>query len=168
MATSRESISNGSDAESNPSKVARDRPLGLIAEAILDDHAELSAAIARLGRLCLPPIAPSTEVPPEPLKLLKEFEDLLLLHFAAEEAEEFLGRLTTDEPKLLERIDRLQDEHGTIIEALDRVIELAPSGSGAAPFRGALEDLFSRLDAHERAESCLMQELIVLSEGPEA
>jgi hemerythrin len=169
--TTRDTESNPSGTEERteapaPEAIPGDRPLSLIAEAVLDDRTELFVTAARLRVLT------STCGNMHPAELialanrLEEFEDLLLLHFAAEEAEGFVGSLTTDEPRQLERIDQLQQEHGSLVEELDRLQELARSCSAEyAELPAALERFLARLDIHDREETSVMEELVLLSDA---
>jgi hypothetical protein len=138
--------------------------MSLIADAVRDDHFEFERMIARLRGLsdAAPHGWPADR---DPAVLIEEFEDLVLLHFAAEEAEEFVGSLVTDQPRLLGRVERLQREHGELATALDDLLELARGKPRATELAARVEGFLARLDAHEHAENALMQELIVLDEG---
>lgn len=139
--------------------------LGLIAEAVLADHAELVRATARLREMCSALTGSDAPVDTEPAGLLEEFENELLPHFAAEELEEFCGSLVTEEPRLLGQLGRLQAEHTDIASALDHLLELArtrPPGRTLAVRLGRFLQLF---EDHEHAENALMQELVLLDEG---
>jgi signal transduction histidine kinase len=142
--------------------------VSLIAEVVRDDHAELERMIARLRALSDVPVQERTPADPEPAALIEQFEDLLLIHFAAEEAEEFFGSLVTDQPWLLDRIGRLQREHGQLATALDDLLEFARSEPRVTELTAHVERFLGRLDAHERAENALMQDLILLDEGGDA
>jgi uncharacterized protein (UPF0335 family) len=101
----------------------------------------------------------------EPASLIEEFEDLLLIHFAAEEAEEFFGSLVTEEPRLLDRVARLQDEHAELAAAVDELLESCHSEAPRTQLAERIQRFLERLDAHECAENELMQELILIDEG---
>jgi hemerythrin len=165
-----ESVASGTEAASEPptsDAIRRDRPLSLIAEAVLDDHTELLAAAARLRAFSSACRYPDGDELIARARLLEEFGDLLFLHFAAEEAEEFVGSLTTDEPSRLERIERVQDEHGAMVEEFDRLLELARSRPESDELSEPIEHFLDWLDTHEREENSIMQELILLYEVSE-
>jgi hypothetical protein len=114
------------------------------------------------------PVQERAPADPEPGALIEQFEDLLLIHFAAEEAEEFFGSLVTDQPWMLDRIGRLQQDHGELATALDELLEFARSEPRVTDLTARVERFLARLDAHERAENALMQDLILLDEGGDA
>lgn len=139
--------------------------LAAIAEVVLEDHAGLQRAAARLRELC---VALRTEPASADLGaevLIEEFEDLLIPHFAAEQAEEFFGSLVTEEPRLLQRVERLQAEHGEMAEALDRIAEFARTSPPGPVLATRLTRLLDAFDTHERAENALMQEFLLLDKG---
>ena len=138
--------------------------VSLIADAVRDDHFALERMIERLRGLTDAALH-GWPADRDPAALIEEFEDLVLLHFAAEEAEEFVGSLVTDQPRLLGRVERLQQEHGELATALDDLLELARSKPRATELAARLEGFLARLDAHEHAENALMQELITIDEG---
>jgi hypothetical protein len=141
------------------------RDFGLIAEAVLADHAELGRVTARLRETSTALAETDEPVDGEPARLLEDFENELLPHFAAEELEEFCGSLVTQEPRLLGRLGRLQAEHGDIASALGELVDFAwtrPSGRDLAVRIGRFLKVFAK---HEHAENELMQELVLLDEG---
>src|SRR5256885_1641888 len=88
----------------------RDHALSVIAEAVLDDNAELMKEVSGLRWLCLALIKGNLPVELGLGKRLEEFEEKLLLHFASEETEEFLATLVTDQPSLVHRAAKVQAE----------------------------------------------------------
>lgn len=139
--------------------------LGAIAEMVLEDHAELQGAAARLRELCVALRAEAASADLGACVLIEEFEDLLIPHFAAEQAEEFFGSLVTEEPRLLQRVERLQAEHWEMAEALDRIAEFA-RGLPPGPLLAArLTQLLDSFDTHEHAENELMQDFLLLDKG---
>jgi hypothetical protein len=138
---------------------------GLIAEAVLADHAELVRAAARLRETCTALEGTNDPVDDEPARLLEEFENELLPHFAAEELEECCGSLITEEPRLLGQLGRLQSEHTEIATALDELLEFARAKPPGGELATRLDRFLHRFEAHERAENALMQELVLLDEG---
>ena len=142
--------------------------ISLIAEAVRDDHVELQRMITRLRGLCDASQQGRTAAELDPAELLEDFEDLLLIHFAAEEAEEFFGSLTTEQPRLLDRIGRLQREHGELVGMVDELLEYTRREPRHTELSARIERFLDRLDTHEHAENALMQELILLDEGGDA
>jgi hypothetical protein len=150
-----------------PSSALEERPLGLLAEAVLGENAELMKEAAGLQWLCRALIQGSLPGGFELEKRLEEFEERLLLHFAAEEAEEFFGTLMTDQPSFLQRAAEAEAEHAELLLELD---ELLDTGQAEAPSRELAVRLLrflERLDAHEHAEKELLQDLVLLEEGGE-
>lgn len=139
--------------------------LAAVAEAVLEDHAELEKIVERLRELCMALHTQPSSADLRAESLIYEFEDLLIPHFAAEEAEEFFGSLATEEPRLLYRVERLQAEHVQIAEALDRIAEFARTRPAAQVLAARLTRLLDAFDAHEHAENELMQEFLLLDEG---
>jgi hypothetical protein len=69
---------------------------------------------------------------------------------------------------MLDRIGRLQQDHGELATALDELLEFARSEPRVTDLTARVERFLARLDAHERAENALMQDLILLDEGGDA
>jgi len=137
--------------------------LGSIVEAVLAERSELGEAISRLRLLCANLL--DNGAPASPAMTLEEFETELLCCFAAEEAEEFFGSLTTDEPRLIQRGERLQAEHEQLIGALGGLLELAESAAPDKELSVGLTEFLDRLEEHEHAENALMQEFLLLDIG---
>jgi Hemerythrin HHE cation binding domain len=152
--------SSAPTAESAPSN-----ELALIAEAVLEDHAELDKTVSQLRELCVALCCNQAPADPGPAALIEEFEAQLILHLAAEEAEEFFGSLVTDQPSLLQRVERLQAEHGEMAETLDQLLEFAKSGPSWPELAVRLIRFLDGFDAHEHAENALMQEFFLLDQG---
>jgi hypothetical protein len=139
--------------------------LALIAEAVLEDHAELDKTVVRLRELCVALCGNQAPTDPGPAVLVEEFEFQLIPHFAAEEAEEFFGSLVTDQPSLLQQVERLQDDHVEMAEALDALQKFAESGPSGPELAARITQFLDRFDAHEHAENTLMQEFFLLDQG---
>lgn len=136
--------------------------LAVIAEAVLEDHAELDRAVLGLRGMCAVLRAGHAPGSGEPAGLIEDFEAQLVLHFAAEEAEEFFGSLVTDEPRLLQRVEALQDEHGRMAEAVGQLLESAKSGAPGPEMAERITRFLGWFTAHEHAENALMQEFLLL------
>jgi hypothetical protein len=136
-----------------------------VAATVLEDHADLFRIVARLRRLCAllrggsPPAAGAV------VALLEDFEDHLIPHFAAEQAEEFFGSLVTDQPRLLGQVDRLQAEHREMASGLATLQVFAEGAPRGPELALRLEHLLDQFEAHEHAENALMQEFVLLDEG---
>jgi hypothetical protein len=134
------------------------------AEAVRADHADLDELVIRLRRLCTSLRDYDRGDDCDPGALIEEFESELIPHFATEQAEEFFGSLSTEQPRLLLRVERLQDEHRQMAEAVDHLLEFATSDPGPE-LALRLEHFLDLFDAHEHAENELMQEFFLLDEG---
>jgi hypothetical protein len=139
--------------------------LAVIAEAVLEDHAELDKTVAQLRSLCVALCGTHPPADPTPAALVEEFEAHLIVHFAAEEAEEFFGSLVTEEPRLLQRVERLQAEHHDMVQALGHLVDFAQGGPPGPELAVRLGNFLEWFDAHEEAENALMQEFFLLDEG---
>lgn len=148
-----------------PVESATENELALVAEAVLEGHAELDKTVLRLRGMCVVLRDGHTPADGDPASLIEEFEAQLLPHFAAEEAEEFFGSLVTDQPSLLKRVERLQDDHVEMAEALDALQKFAESGPSGPELAARITQFLDRLDEHEHAENTLMQEFYTLDKG---
>lgn len=135
-----------------------------LADAVRADHTDLEGLVVRLRQLCVSLRERDREGACDPGALIEEFESELIAHFAAEQAEEFFGSLTTEQPHLLMRVERLQEEHCQMAAAVDHLVEFAESGPGPE-LALRLDHFLDSFDAHERAENALMQEFFLLDEG---
>ena len=128
---------------------------------------ELLETVGRLRELCVAVRGNHAPVDRAAAALILRFEDLLIPHFAAEEAEEFFGSLVTDRPSLLRRGARLQAEHGEMAEALACLLEFTRTGPPAVELGVRLARFLDWLDGHEHAEDALMQEFVLLLDDGE-
>ena len=135
------------------------------AATVLEDHADLYRTVARLRQLCGELREGRALATREVVGFLQDFEEQLIPHFAAEEAEEFFGSLVTDQPRLLRQVERLQAEHDEMAGGMERLLELAASGSVGPDLALRLERFLDQFEAHEHAENALMQEFVLLDEG---
>jgi signal transduction histidine kinase len=139
--------------------------LFIVVETVLEDHADLRKMVTGLRGMCRALREGRCLPGPESAALIEEFESQLIPHFAAEQAEEYFGSLVTEQPRLLQRVERLQAEHAELAEALDRLIELARSEDGGPELGVRLGQFLDSFEAHEHAENRLMQEFLLLDEG---
>ena len=139
--------------------------LAVIADAVLKDHAELDKIVLRLRGMCVVLRDGRAPADAEPAGLIEEFEAQLSHHFAAEE--EFFESLVTEEPepRLLQRVERLQADHGAMAEALNRLLVFAQGGPPAPKLTVRLARFLDWFDLHHLAENALMQEFFLLDQG---
>jgi Hemerythrin HHE cation binding domain len=137
--------------------------LAVIVDAVLKDHAELDKTVLRLRGMCVVFRDGRAPADAEPAGLIEEFEAQLSHHFAAEE--EFFESLVTEEPRLLQRVERLQADHGAMAEALDRLLGFAKGGPPAPKLAVRLARFLDWFDLHHLAENALMQEFFLLDQG---
>ena len=93
----------------------------------------------------------------EPYALLEEFRARMLDHFAAEEAEDFFGTITSEAPELSPVIDQLEDEHWALISAVSELQLLSLRPDQRRELVHGLSGLLARIEAHERAECSLLE-----------
>lgn len=148
---------------SEPESVPSD-DLAAIAEAVLHEHAELDRTVSQLRELCATLTCSQAPVDSGPAELIEEFEAQLILHLAAEEADEFFGSLVTERPSMLQRVERLQAEHLEMAEALDQLREFAKRGPPGPELAGRIAQFLDRFDTHEQIESALMRKFFLLDE----
>ncbi len=139
--------------------------LAVIAEAVLEGHADLGKTLLRLRGMCVVLRDGHAQADAELAGLIQEFEAQLIPHFAAEEAEEFFGSLVRGQPSLRQQVERLQAEHGEMAEALDRLLEFAKSGPPAPEMAVCITRFLDWFGAHEHAENALMREFFLLDRG---
>jgi hypothetical protein len=136
---------------------------GLVA-AVRSDHTTLNELSFRLRELCVSLLDGDRKCDSDPGGLIEEFESELIPHFAAEQAEEFFASLATEKPWMLKRVERLQEEHRQMADAIDPLLELARDDPGPG-LALRLSNFLDSFDEHERAENALMQEFFLLDEG---
>ena len=68
-------------------------------------------------------------------------------------------------PTQLKRVERLQDDHVEMAEALDALQKFAVSGPSGSELAARITQFLDRFDAHEHAENTLMQEFYTLDKG---
>jgi hypothetical protein len=171
MATSNSELVSIAVAEriaSSLAPIAEIEPSGESAvgvESLLDDHTELRRMVVRLRRLCRTLSRNRAPADPSAAILVEEFAYLLIAHFAAEQASEFLENLSRDEPRMLQRIERLQDEHGEIAAALGQALELGQSSHPGTELAMHLTHVLDMFEAHERAERAFIRDLLLVDAG---
>jgi hypothetical protein len=155
------------DTESG--KTAPEGLFAEIAEAMLDDYANIDVHIHRLREFGAALRGGRAPTVADSVAVIEDLECELIPHFTAEALEEFLGSLVTDDPPWLERIARLGAEHAKLAEALAHWVELAACNTPPVALAEGLDVLLDTLEAHERAERALMREFVRLDDvGPAA
>ena len=140
-----------------------------VAEAMLDDYANIDVHIRRLRELCAALRDGQGPTMADSVALIQDLECELIPHFAAEALEEFFGSLVTDDPPWLDRVARLGAEHAELAEALYQLVELAKCERAPFALAKGLDLLLDTLEAHERAERALMRAFVHLEDmGPAA
>jgi hypothetical protein len=157
--------SERSDALLRAASAASSSELAVSSEAVREDHAELDKTVLRLRGMCVVLRGGHAPADADPAGLIEAFEGQLIHHFAAEEAKEFFGSLVTDEPRLLQRVQRLQADHGAMAGALDRLLVFAQGGPPAPKLAVRLARFLDWFDLHHLAENALMQEFFLLDQG---
>jgi hypothetical protein len=130
------------------------------ATAVLGEHAALLQTVRELRELCgglrdaegRPAVVVS--------RLLDDFSEQLLAHFAAEEAGGYFGAVVTECPHLSTRVERLRGEHGEMARAIGPVRALAGDAAGHRELAGLLSDLLGVLEEHEQGESLVMRDFL--------
>jgi hypothetical protein len=145
-------------ALSRAASAASSNEVAVSAEAVFEDHAELDRAVLRLRGMCVVLRGGHAPADAEPAGLIEEFEAQLIHHFAAEEAVEFFGSLVTEEPRLLQRVERLQTDHWEMAAAVNRLLVFAQGGPPAPKLAVRLARFLDWFDLHHLAENALMQE----------
>ena len=151
----------GLDTESG--ETAQSGLFGGVAEAMLDDYANIDAQIQRLRELGAALRDGRGPTMADSVALIEDLECELIPHFAAEALEEFFGVLVTDDPPWLDRVARLGAEQIELAEALERLVALAKCETPFALAKG-LDLLLDMLEAHERAERALMSDFVELED----
>lgn len=159
------------DRPSDPDWPEGSAPSGAPTEAVisgtagtLEARAALDRSISRLRALgaAVGRDEPSDE--PELRRLVGHLRLQLTVHFETEESDDAFAALIADQPRLLRRVAALRTEHVEMTEALAGLVELATIGR-SAELCARLAPLLDRFDAHERAETDLLQDLVLVDEG---
>src|SRR5207244_894008 len=87
---------------------AAEGPLALLAEVTLGENGELTKEMAGLRWICRSLKDGRSPAEVGLVERLEELEVTLLVHFASEQLEEFVGTLVADHPKLLSRAASLE------------------------------------------------------------
>lgn len=140
-----------------------------VAEAMLDDYANIDVHIQRLRELCAALRDGRGPTMADSVALIEDLECELIPHFAAEALQEFFGSLVTDDPPWRDRVARLGAEHAELAEALYHLVELAKCEAPPFALAKGLDLLLDTLEAHEHAERALMRDFVQLDDvGPAA
>ena len=132
------------------------------ADTVLDDHAALTRAAKTLRELC---DARSNDAAVDLARPIQQFRARLLIHFAAEEAEDFFESVVKSQPGLVQRAMHLQGEHAELAFALECLFVLAKTAPRKPELAARLVRFLDRFELHEHAENALLQELLLTDEG---
>jgi hypothetical protein len=129
--------------------------------ALHRDHQHLDGLVKSLVAMCdalseRPDVAPPPELDPE--KLIPEWGIDLSRHFAAEEGMRYFGTLVAEQPALSAAIGDLRADHTAMLEAIERLLQLAPDEGRRDELVLRTRDLLDRFRKHERAETLLLRE----------
>ena len=129
--------------------------------ALHRDHQHLDGLVKRLVAMCdalseRPDVAPPPELDPE--KLIPEWGIDLSRHFAAEEGMRYFGTLVAEQPALSAAIGDLRADHTAMLEAIERLLQLAADEERRDELVLRTRNLLDRFRKHERAETLLLRE----------
>ena len=133
--------------------------------AMHGEHAALRVTFARLRASCAAPADENALGGLGLHVLIDELREQLRAHFAAEEAGDYFGTLEADCPVLRPRIALLRAEHAEMFEAIKALHAACRQMNRRADMAADLERLWERLQAHEDAESQLIQEFFLPEEA---
>jgi hypothetical protein len=136
--------------------------LHAIVAAVFEDQGELYKTVVRLRDMCAPLARDEPCAEPGPTVLMEELEAELIGHFVVEKAEELYAGLFTEEPRLMERVERLNVERKEIVRAMDELMNLAQGGPPGHELALSLAPFLDWVDLHERAENAVMQDFLLL------
>jgi iron-sulfur cluster repair protein YtfE (RIC family) len=129
-----------------------------IIEMIMQEHDTLRDKVHRIHST----LAKPEPAPDEIENLMREFLQALVAHFSNEENDGFFTEVTTSEPRLTERADKLCVEHKELLHAADELCRFAGAGSPSMSWWRELHvrchEFNKRLMRHEHEENRLLQE----------
>jgi hypothetical protein len=129
--------------------------------ALHRDHQHLDGLVKKLSAMCdalseRPDVAPPPEL--DPAQLIPAWGIDLSRHFAAEEGMRYYGTLVAERPALSSAIGDLRADHTTMLEAIERLLLLAPDAGRRDQLVLGTRELLDRFRTHERAENQLLRE----------
>jgi hypothetical protein len=131
-----------------------------LAKEILQEHEELKAVIRQIERVLEE--EESTQLSIQKLRSLRDelvsFREHLQRHFELEEESGFLEKMAIDVPQAVEKVKRLQQEHGLILAAVDESIsadDAATAKFGELCCR--IHRAIAAVKRHEEEEHLLIQ-----------
>jgi len=129
--------------------------------ALQRDHEHLDGVVERLSAMCdALRDRPGADPPPDldPAQLIPEWGIDLSRHFAAEEGIRYFGTLVAERPALSVAIGDLRADHAAMLEAVERLLALAPDKTRREELAAETRALLQRFQEHERAETRLLRE----------
>lgn len=137
-----------------------------IAEQLQQEHQMIGAAAKKLTDLVERPVSPHQEQS----SWLNSVRDSLLslgshlkTHFAFEEFGGFMEEVVGESPNASPQVERLKQDHQTILAESERLCRMARGGSPSsdtAQLRKKILHLLERLNRHEHAENELVQRVL--------
>lgn len=129
--------------------------------ALHRDHQHLDGLVQKLSAMCdalgdRPDLPPPPEL--DPKRLIPEWGIDLSRHFAAEEGIRYFGALVAEQPALSAAIGDLRADHAAMLDAIERLLELAPHEDRREELVLATRELLTRFRLHERAETQVLGE----------
>ena len=138
-----------------------------IAEQLQQEHQMIGAAAKELKDLVERPVGPHEE---EPSNWLNSVRDSLLslsshlkTHFAFEEFGGFMEEVVCASPNASPQVERLKQDHQTILAESERLCRMARRGSSSSEtsqLRKKILHLLELLNRHEHAETELVQRVL--------
>jgi hypothetical protein len=126
--------------------------------AILAAHEDLSAPLERLRDLCdaLDAGAENLAWRIKPPTLALDLQERLSTHFAVEEADIYFGTIAHDRPDLIVAVATLRAEHAVMLSLVERLRDLSTQSEAWRDLVLPGRVLLSMFEAHEQAESRLL------------
>jgi iron-sulfur cluster repair protein YtfE (RIC family) len=127
-------------------------------EHVMHEHDALRDKVRRIHSVLAEPTPAQAEID----MLLREFSDMLIVHFANEEDQGFFTEVTSRAPRLSRQADRLCVEHRDMLHDAEELCRFATAGSPSMPWWRELSErcheFNKRLMHHESEENKLLQE----------
>lgn len=132
------------------------------------EHANLIASVRRLRDACAILAAAGASTPSADADLgllVAAFLADLRPHFVAEDSDDYFGTLVAERPSFVPRISHLREEHAEMIRAAERVLALTTGHAHPTQIAAEVGDLLDLFEAHEHAETQLLQEFFSVDDG---
>jgi hypothetical protein len=125
---------------------------------VLERQTPAGKTLSQLRRACTLGLT-GRNVPAERYDdLLLKWQDDLSRLFSNEESEEYFGAIALAQTRLIPQIAELRADHAALLDELRRAREFMKMGHDSIQMARRALALTARFDAHERAESTLLQD----------